>query len=1470
MSGVAATPPPGIAPVSGIAATPPPGIAPVSGIAATPAPGIAPVSGIASAPVSGMASGGQWPVDDDERNRLMDTQRIDFGDHGVRKPVPAPESFAGSQPVAVPEPITAPDPVAVQPPVTQPPVEAPRGASQPVAVPEPAATEPRGLGWLLSMSGLGAEMPVPETSPLAAPEETVVVESLPPTGWFAPSVDDEEPAVPEAPDSETPSSAPGARWEGGAASAERDAQPAGELEIRVLDLQVDGVVDSGVADAEATQARPAGEDAGHSGAAWDLTGSGRAEDLAGLAARDADRGMLPRAGAGRHERPGFDEPDESGAGTEVGEYAEDVRPGRHGRVEAEPPVPVVTGISTETSPPTIDPMVAELAEDTAHRTPAGIAGDEVSPAAAGIVGDDVATTTTGILGDDVAATTTETVTDDVAATTSGIAAEGARETDAGFGGADVPEVSGGFGGTEVPETTVGSFVDEVSPAAVGSAEDAAPLGPAEPVAEEDLSTVAESVAEEVFRTADEPIEETAGVTAVEPVVQEESGAPVAAAEPGVDGGSVIADEDFDVAAGSAALADDVEGERAGGDATTAAPADVIAEPEAIAGPDAIPAPEAGAEADVVTDAESGGDPGSLRETDAAADAVVTHAGVLAGAEVVGDTGGRAESGADGNVVAESPGDPVGPATAGLPLSGVPVWPPLSVASVIASAVAAGTRSAGEDDNEADPVGTAHGAAPAVIAESDAGSAATAEGDTGSAATTEGNADAAGTAESDTGSAGTAESDADAAGTTEGDAGSADSDAGDADSAGEVAALGAGVLGGEVRDGGASGDVASAGAGPASGDAHDTSEPGSTAAHHHGGTGPAFALADDTTPEASAAVSTIVAETAADGTDSESAPGGPETGAETAEIVTPAPAGPDPAPVDTEGVPDAEDALPADAHTGHADGGTVGSSERAAAADDRTGKSADLATGDRAEEAGPAPEEDRTTEADPEPREDRAVEGDPEPREDRAVEADPAPEDIREKAADAASSRESPAAAADPAPVTGRTEEADEAPIRQRREQRAPADRRRADPEEILAAYPWMFDPRTLREQVDEPDRLWDLSDRLTDRLEFAERDNVRAGLLSLRAVVGRVLGELDDALADGRAGLRHAEASGEARTVAVARARLAHVLQWRGEFAEADRLYAEADSAELPARVRAEIRELAGRSAFEQGRFLEAVNHFERALDLCRDSDAELVERVEVALDVMARRSGDGWGPYPRSREQLLNLPPAPTPLRDDGTGLWGYAAAVEPRYAQAQPFAEGVAWVRRPDSPAWELIDASGAVLIGADSGYRDAGKFAEGLAWVSREAEGGWVAIDRGNRLIVPGGFEEARPFRRGLALIRRGGWGAVDKHGRIVVQPKYRQFSTVLSAGGPIDGFSDEGFAVVDAGTGAGVVDRTGQPVLPPVHRAVVLHPSAFLIADEAGRWGALDRQGRPLVETRHTERADAVAEVLRLKPDSRPVL
>jgi hypothetical protein len=347
------------------------------------------------------------------------------------------------------------------------------------------------------------------------------------------------------------------------------------------------------------------------------------------------------------------------------------------------------------------------------------------------------------------------------------------------------------------------------------------------------------------------------------------------------------------------------------------------------------------------------------------------------------------------------------------------------------------------------------------------------------------------------------------------------------------------------------------------------------------------------------------------------------------------------------------------------------------------------------------------------------------------------------------------------------------------------------------------------------------------------------------------------------------------RRTAIVQARLAHVLQWRGDFAEADRLFAEANSVELPDRLRATMHEHAGRSCYDQGRFIEACNHFERALDLRKVEDPDMIARTEVALDaVLARVVEKGWGPYPRTREEVLQLHRPPVPSFSDHDQRWGYADAygvltIPPRYADAQPFHEGCAWVRRPEGRAWELIDETGRILIDATSGYLGAGSFSDGLAWVSHET-GGWFAIDRHGTVVIEGGFDDVRPFRRGIAAVRRGGWGAIDTDGRLVVQLRYKAFATALTDGRYVDGFTDEGLAIVDAGDRKGVIDRAGRLVVAPVHFALVIHPVAFLIGDRTGRWGALDRRGDPLIEVVHASRGDVADEIDRLLADTRPVL
>jgi WG containing repeat len=337
------------------------------------------------------------------------------------------------------------------------------------------------------------------------------------------------------------------------------------------------------------------------------------------------------------------------------------------------------------------------------------------------------------------------------------------------------------------------------------------------------------------------------------------------------------------------------------------------------------------------------------------------------------------------------------------------------------------------------------------------------------------------------------------------------------------------------------------------------------------------------------------------------------------------------------------------------------------------------------------------------------------------------------------------------------------------------------------------------------------------------------------------------------------------------------VLQWRGEFAEADRLFTLANSTELPDRLRATMHHHAGKCAYDQGRYIEACNHFERALDLRKEEDPDLIAQTELALDAVFRRVAEkGWGPYPRSRDEILRVRKPLVPTLDERTGRWGFVDdfgvfRITPKYLDVQPFRDGVAWVQRPGVESWELVDDTGRLLIDHTSGYVGVGSFSDGVAWVSRDGVTGWIGIDKSNAVLIAAGFDDVRPFRRGLAAVRRAGrWGAVDATGRQVVPLRYDGFATALHDGRYIDGFSDEGLAVVALGNYKGVVDRGGRVIVTPVHPAVVIHPVAFLYTDAAHRWGALDRRGRPLLEARFPSRMDVTDEIDRLLVDTRPML
>jgi tetratricopeptide (TPR) repeat protein len=219
---------------------------------------------------------------------------------------------------------------------------------------------------------------------------------------------------------------------------------------------------------------------------------------------------------------------------------------------------------------------------------------------------------------------------------------------------------------------------------------------------------------------------------------------------------------------------------------------------------------------------------------------------------------------------------------------------------------------------------------------------------------------------------------------------------------------------------------------------------------------------------------------------------------------------------------------------------------------------------------------------------------------------------------------------------------------QRAAERKPPDRTLTLSAADLEAIRWRLDGGTLREVVDDREALRELGERLDGPLSD-ETDNVaKASLLSVRAEVYRLLGELGMAAAASRLALAHAESSRNTQSLVIAEAELAHVLRLRGDFQEADRLFAKATAAPAPDALLSVVHENAGRCCFDQGRHMEALDHFARAVRLGHPEDQELAERVGVCLEaVYIHVLRDGWGPYPRDSYELLGTerpPGVPAP----------------------------------------------------------------------------------------------------------------------------------------------------------------------------------------------------------------------------------
>jgi tetratricopeptide (TPR) repeat protein len=178
------------------------------------------------------------------------------------------------------------------------------------------------------------------------------------------------------------------------------------------------------------------------------------------------------------------------------------------------------------------------------------------------------------------------------------------------------------------------------------------------------------------------------------------------------------------------------------------------------------------------------------------------------------------------------------------------------------------------------------------------------------------------------------------------------------------------------------------------------------------------------------------------------------------------------------------------------------------------------------------------------------------------------------------------------------------------------------------------DPETLHEVYARPEavrgRIQQLRAEVRDALDEIDELRARGELVDYL----RGTGELDDALAEARRAVDRADIAGNGAQQHMARLRLAHVQQWRGDFAESNLIFTEllAVAAQFGPVIEAFTHQHAGMNDYDQGHWNDARTHFARALAIRDELELDEAEVSRIALEA-AERHGSGTGPADEEAE---------------------------------------------------------------------------------------------------------------------------------------------------------------------------------------------------------------------------------------------
>jgi hypothetical protein len=166
---------------------------------------------------------------------------------------------------------------------------------------------------------------------------------------------------------------------------------------------------------------------------------------------------------------------------------------------------------------------------------------------------------------------------------------------------------------------------------------------------------------------------------------------------------------------------------------------------------------------------------------------------------------------------------------------------------------------------------------------------------------------------------------------------------------------------------------------------------------------------------------------------------------------------------------------------------------------------------------------------------------------------------------------------------------------------------------------------------------------------------------------------------------------------------------------------------------------------------------------------------------------------------------------------------------------------IKRGSPGAWGCIDSSGRVVVPFE--YQDIGAAGEGLLWMKKGNKSGY--IDPTGREVVPAQFEYAGPLSSGMARVMKDDrWGYVDSQGKQRIECLFDQtdnfagdFAWVVKAG--------EGTFIDKTGGKWGLKGPDGKWVVNPQYEAVGrAGPKRWIVLGGSGT-GLIDDGGKPVV-------------------------